>query len=193
MWEYKILDAYSADCFTNIDKGLRIIIENISEYLDDPLKYSPQVEQLILGEPSMCHSLEANRNAQGVYDWASTVEEYAPDGLTEEALRKHCERSGLTILIRNYRGYRDYLDYALIAPNDYTGDLRQLAHHYEAWLSGAIYQPMLQELHTIRDENTGESWTEWVVSDFQPPEFVQLIAPTATEIDNLPELVNCDA
>jgi len=194
-WTYELTEVttsfgpYSTASFVKNDGSLKISVEEISSVLGCPLDDFPHIEQLILGEPSMCHSLEANRNAQGVYDWADTVEEYAPDGLTEEALRKHCERNNLAVLVRHYLGYNNWLNYALIAPVECAEELVFAAQFYEAWLDGEVYDPVLYESHTIRDEVTGETWQSWYLSDFQPSEFGMLIRPTRAELEELPDLI----
>jgi hypothetical protein len=164
--------SYQSECLISPDGKLKIALEEPGYIYDYNLLENcyEEVEQLIIHEPYLSHYAPANENVCGIADWADQLYKYAPAGVTLHALTKHCERNGLTVITRGWRGYSqgDWLDYALIAKADeyHTPDnLIAIAREYESYLSGDVYEAIIYELHTVKDENTGETWDEWQEPD----------------------------
>ena len=164
---------YQSECLISPDGKLKIALEEPSYICDYDLLEGcyPEVEQLILREPHLCNHTTSNYDVCGIASWLREVEDYAAtDEDILDALRKHCARNNLVVVSHCWRGYSqgDWLDYALIAKADeyHTPDnLIAIAREYESYLSGDVYEAIIYELHTVKDENTGETWDEWQEPD----------------------------
>ena len=164
---------YQSECLISPDGKLKIALEEPSYLWDYNLLEDcyPEVEQVIIHEPYLSHYRAANEDTCGIASWLQEVEDYAAtDEDLLNALRKHCARNNLVMVFYSWRGYSqgDWLDYALIAEKDeyHTPEtLATIADEYDAYLSGDVYEAVVYELHTIRDEDTGETWSEWRTPD----------------------------